>query len=1178
MLLIIAGAGKREQEVVGRSEYRQAKGALEMKIYSPGSRIGQFRISSYPVLKDFSIEYTCLDQDRSCPVLLRTLRPELLRSRAARDCFARSGAAWVDLGAHPHIVRCYDFFQPDDTDEAYLVLQTVVSEKHRETASLLSWLAPGRPLPVLQALLFGLQVARGMRYVTDTKPDFVHGDLKPQNVLVSGGQLSQADVNRLRVTGFGSAAMLSIEGVQMPEDLHPSKASVKQTQLIDGSVGTPLYMAPEQWRAETVRPATDIYAFGCLLYRMVVGRHPVGGATIDALRKAHTSGRIRPMPASLPVVVQELVSRCLALEPEERYQNWNTVESALSAAYEEMVGWPVPAPEPTDAPTESERTLTGWFLNGMGSASLESGGTDTAMACFEQAQCVGHAEGDQELVGTAMSSMGEVYRILGDAARAIEYHQRALAIAHKIGDQTLAGLATNNMGTAYLQMSNPLRATECFEEALDIACGVGDRQGEMVSLNNLGNACQQFGELRRSIQYFEQVLEIARKAGQRREESVALVGLGGAYLDIGDHRRAIKYLEPSLAIKNEIGERHGQIACLNNLGSAYRNVGRASRASECHERALRIAREMGDRRGEAFALNNIGSTHSSLGNMQLALDHHKQALEIFRQIGDRRGEGLCLTNLAFIHMTRQDAQRAMETCQQALTIDREVGDMMGVAIDSFNLANLLAQQDRFSDALAYAEESADLLVKLGHTEMAPAARKMVDAIRANLDPRTSKEEASVTTVPPSFEQRIHRMRRDNPRLTEDMTDEDIVTLLQQADYASAKEGDGAISATTFVKHPGQPWTEWERADGLRLGHSAVNMSDTEIAAHLIRSELNRMIDKLDNMSASECGAYGEELVISGLTQEAERFFRAQLEKSTREAQVDQRISALISLGQISFKRGYISQAMTYYREGLALAERINHEGLAASIYNAIGEIHRVQGKHADARESYQRALELCRKIDHKRGLAAVYGNLGIVSKNQGDLEGAIDYYQKSLEHSTRLGEDRLTANQYTNLGVVYGLQGRYDLAEEMHKKCLEISQRRGLPDSVAGAYCNLGTVYQEIGKYQEALEMQENALTIMQRVGNEHGVSMVLCNLASICFLKGDVRKALTLFDQAQSRMESIGDLSAVAGIHFNRGLLFMQQGRTAQARKELIKAQEIFGELGKVQWLQKVKQELRLL
>lgn len=1183
-----------------------------MKVHPPGTRLGQFEVISYPMLSDISIDYTCLDHERSCPALLKTLRPELLQSRAARDYFAQSGAAWVGLGAHPHIVRCYDVFQPDDTDEAYLVLQAVVSEKDRDTASLLSWLVPGRPLPVLQALLFALQIARGMHHVMDKMPDFAHGDLKPESVLVGGGRLSQADVNRLRVTDFRLAALLRVGDVQLPEDFNAPTASVERTQRINSVVGTPLYMAPEQWRAETVRTATDVYALGCLLYRMLVGRHPVAGRTAEALQNAHTTGNVRPLPASLPVVVRELVSRCLALEPEERCQNWEAMESALSAAYEEMVGYPVPAAEPTDAPTESERALTGWFVNGMGISSCEIGKIDTSVACFEQAVKVGRAEGDRGLVGAATSGLGEAYRRLGDTDCAIDHHEQALTIAREAGDRFVESDILNTMGIAYLQLGNPRCAVGYLEQSLAIAREIGDRQREMAALVNMGSVYHQLGDLRRSIEYYEQELKIARKTGERRGESTALANLGAVYLDLGDNRRAIEYQEQSLAINSEIGDRYGQIASLNNLGNAYRNLGRAPRAFECHERVLGIAREMGDRRGEAFALNNIGSTHSNLGNMQLALEYHEQALEIFREIGDRRSQGNCLTNLGYIYMTRQDTQRAMETCEQALAIDREIGDMMGVALDSFNIANLLAQQGRFSDALPYAEESADILEKVGHAKRDPGARQLVDAIRAELGPRTSKEDATATAIPPGIKQQILRMRQGNPTLTAEMTDEDIVTLLQQAKYASSKERDGAIGpVTTFTKRPGQPWQERAPADRLDMARQSLdelvahgdlvmkfppqvqekirrfrtdnskisaNMSDAEITAHLIQSELTHLIDNLDNMSASECGVHGEELLISGLTQEAERFFKAQLKKSTHEAEPYQQALASSSLGRISLKRGDIPQAMTLYRKGLVLAKQINNERLIGSTYNDIGEIHRLQSKHLEAIENYNKSLEIYRKVNHEPGLAAVLGNLGIVSKNQGDFEKAINYYEKSLEYSIKLGNDRLTANQYGNLGVTHGIQGRYDLAVEMHNKSLEISQRRGLPHSAASAYGNLGAVYYAIGEYQKAMEMQENALTIMQKIGDEHGVSMALNNLAANLYLKGDVRKALTYYEQAQTRMEAIGNLDGVAGVHFNRGLIFKQQGQIAQARKELMKAQELFGKLGENQWLQKVERELQLL
>lgn len=1117
-----------------------------MKVHPPGTRLGPFEVISYPVLSDVSIDYTCLDHERSCPTLLKTLRPELLQSQAARDCFAQSGAAWVDLGAHPHIVRCYDVFQPDDTDEAYLVLQAVVPEKDRDTASLLSWLVSGQPLPVLQALLFALQIARGMRHVTDKMPGFTHGDLKPESVLVCGGRLSQADVNRLRVTDFGLSALLRVEDVQLPEDLNAPKASVERTQLINSVVGTPLYMAPEQWRAETVRTATDVYALGCLLYRMLVGRHPVAGKTAEALQNAHTTGNVRPMPVSLPVVVRELASRCLALEPEERYQNWEALESDLSAVYEEKVGYPVPAAEPTDVPTEAERALTGWFFNEMGISSCETGKIDTAVACFEQAVKVGRAEGDRGLVGTATSGLGEAYRRLGDTARAINHHEQALAIAREIGDRSVEGPALNNMGTAYLQLSNPRRAIEYFEQALAIAREIGNRRGEMAALVNMGSIYHQLGDLRRSIEYYEQELKIARKTGERRGESTALANLGAVYLDLGDNRRAIEYQEQSLAIKSEIGDRYGQIAGLNNLGNAYRNLGRAPRAFEYYERALGIAREMGDRRGEAFALNNMGSTHSNLGNMQRALEYHEKALEIFREIGDKRSEGDCLTNLGYIYMRRRDTQRAIETCEQALAIDHEIGDMMGVALDSFNMANLLAQQGRFSDALSYAEESADILEKVGHTKKAPEARQLVAAIRAELDPRTSKEEAIATAIPPDIEQQILRVRRDNPGLTANMTDEDIVTLLQQADYALAKKR----PITVITKRPSQPGKERTPAD---------------------RPDLARQ-------SVDELVVHGQKLMAAGQWQEAEEVFFTMERKAEQTNNTHYQSVALLFLGRIYTSHSEFTRAIESFGRALELAERIGDQKTVSVIYDAMGAVHEMRGSYQEAIGYYEKAIEICKQLGDEQGVVISRGNLGNVYRTQGDFEQAIEAYKEALEYYIGIGAQHAIAKTCCNLGLVYQQQGRYDVAIEMLQKSQRAASRLGDELTAAKACRNLGIVYSKLGNYPLAVEMHQEALAIHRRIGNKPGVGTANAGLALVYQMADDVERALSHYEIALGILKGTGDRRSEAETHFNMGILYREIRQPSKAREQYKKAQELFEALGDLQNAQRAAEESQRL
>jgi tetratricopeptide (TPR) repeat protein len=754
-----------------------------VNIHPIGTRFNQFEIVGHPNYSDFTVDYLCLDHEKARPTLLKALRPGLLTSRKARDCFAKIGADWVRLGAHPHIVRCHQVLHRKGSDEIFLVLRAVVPEKERDSTSLLSWLVPGRPLPMLQAQLFALQIARAMNFVERRHPDISRGDLRPERILVSGGRLRQADVNRLRITDFGLAAVQEVDEINLSELIDTGVKVVGRTQIVNGVVGTPLYMAPEQWQGESRGTVTDIYAMGCILYKMLVGRHPVGGETIHALRETHCSGKVRPFPAILPKVLIDLVTCCLAVEPENRYQSWEELENAIAVTYERITEYPIPAPEPEDELTKSERKLTGWYLNAMGCVSSEAGNPKTATECLEAALKIGSIEGDQALAGTIYSNLGEATRLLGDSQRAIEYHDMALKIADEIGDRSIESMALNNLGVVYLQLGSPRQAVEHLEKALTNARVIQNRKGEITALANLGSVYHQLGDLKRSIKNHEQVLSIARQTSDRRGESAALANLGAIYSELGDNLRAIRYQEQSLEIKFEIGDRQSQIASLNNLANAFRNLGNAQKAFEYYTKALAVARDIGDRRGEAFALNNMGSTYSNLGQMGRALELHNQALDIFRKIGDRRSQGDCLTNLGFIYSNRGDVEKAIESCKQAIVIDREIGDMMGLALDSFNMANMLAQQGKFQEALSCAEESARILENAGPAGRSYQARQLVDMIRSELDSNASAPSAFSAEHPQDISQQILQVRKDNPTLTANMSDDEIITLLQQADLA-----------------------------------------------------------------------------------------------------------------------------------------------------------------------------------------------------------------------------------------------------------------------------------------------------------------------------------------------------------------------------------------------------------
>ena len=416
--------------------------------YHPGDRIaGRYEIAGRPLMGGMGIVLVCYDHQEQHPVALKTFRPEFLPDRAARDRFLRECTIWVNLGSHPHIIQCYQVTQSYVSLEVYLVLELVSKEKGRADASLRSWLLPGRPLPVETGLLFALQIARGMKHAVQTIPGFVHRDLKPENVLVGADRLSEANVNRLRVTDFGLARVLEEQRDKLEATgtgTEGDRGSLRRTQLTRGIVGTPLYMAPEQWTGEPPDVRTDVYAFGCILYEMLTGKYAVVGKTLHELELAHRGGRVQRLPRKLPTEVTELVRQCLSVSRNSRYRSWGEAEAVLTNAYRCVAGKDPPPEMTSESKMPAEQMAVGWSYNAIGISYMEIGNFNVAVEYFERAVQIGNADSER-LLEAGLVNLGSAYGNLGDSQRAIECFERCLTISREIGHRAEEGAALGNL-------------------------------------------------------------------------------------------------------------------------------------------------------------------------------------------------------------------------------------------------------------------------------------------------------------------------------------------------------------------------------------------------------------------------------------------------------------------------------------------------------------------------------------------------------------------------------------------------------------------------------------------------------------------------------------------------------------------------------------------------------------
>ena len=221
---------------------------------------------------------------------LKIMGPNVLGGDQARQRFIDEIATCQKL-RHDGIVTVFDLGRDAERDLAFFTME------HVEGATLYDVLCKhDGKLPFEQALSVANQLCHALAYAHKTT---VHCDLKPKNVMV------QAD-GRVKLLDFGLAKAMSGEG---------SAAGVSPS-------GTAYYQAPEQSvHLAGIDGRADLYSLGVILYQMLTGKLPVG----------HFAAPSELCPG-LPVAVDDVVLRCLAPEPEDRFESASAVGVALAQA------------------------------------------------------------------------------------------------------------------------------------------------------------------------------------------------------------------------------------------------------------------------------------------------------------------------------------------------------------------------------------------------------------------------------------------------------------------------------------------------------------------------------------------------------------------------------------------------------------------------------------------------------------------------------------------------------------------------------------------------------------------------------------------------------------------------------------------------------------------------------
>ncbi|MFH1130510.1 MAG: serine/threonine-protein kinase, partial [Pseudomonadota bacterium] len=278
-------------------------------LFTPGTLVDHFKVLRLLGQGGMGEVYLARDTKLGRKVALKRVRPKSIGTKEGIDRFLFEARITARFN-HPHIVTIYAVGETDDGP--YVALEYLEGRTLRER------MKEGQP-SLKESLRIGLAIAEALQEAHGH--NILHRDLKPTNVLLPKD-------GRLRVLDFGLAKAISDQETGETPGSAQEEFSAEETKIQDpfvsrrkGIRGTPLYMAPEQWKEENCTSAADIWALGFILYELVTGIHPHKGLPVYRMFKKVCDPEPVPTAKTFPDVPQELaelIDACLEKDAKKR--------------------------------------------------------------------------------------------------------------------------------------------------------------------------------------------------------------------------------------------------------------------------------------------------------------------------------------------------------------------------------------------------------------------------------------------------------------------------------------------------------------------------------------------------------------------------------------------------------------------------------------------------------------------------------------------------------------------------------------------------------------------------------------------------------------------------------------------------------------------------------------------
>lgn len=293
----------------------------------PGTQLGPYELVRVIGAGGMGEVYLAKDQRLGREVAIKILLPGFASDQERLKRFEQEARA-IALLNHPNVMQVYDTGLHEGTP--YLVMELLEGQTLRERMN-------GGALSPRKAGEIALQIVRGLAAAHDK--GITHRDLKPENIFLTGD-------THLKILDFGLAKLRN----PLPSDSTTTQdgPTLPMETRLGVMVGTVGYMSPEQVNGRPADPRSDIFAFGVILWEMLLGQRPFQGES--AVEVMHAILKLDPPEKEslqLPENLSWLLRRCLQKDPKARFQSALDLGFELERALEHLSSGSVLRPLPT---------------------------------------------------------------------------------------------------------------------------------------------------------------------------------------------------------------------------------------------------------------------------------------------------------------------------------------------------------------------------------------------------------------------------------------------------------------------------------------------------------------------------------------------------------------------------------------------------------------------------------------------------------------------------------------------------------------------------------------------------------------------------------------------------------------------------------------------------------------